>query len=314
MTHPHPTFSVHADVRNPGQFFACCGLLELAHRLWPGAEGWFDGKSGGFLVLATDAEATLGRLAERLTQCEISGLTEEERCERDQLESERRALKKRDPPETLGPAREERRKELGQSARAGALRLADPLGLLLDWWQTSDDQGTPRTPKTWAGLQEIHKIALSAQESLADIDDLTTVFDHGCVMRMPEAYKKKRDGPKAVEPFYFDARRFSHALDVGFSLDVTEAETVAHPAVELLCLIGVQRFRPIVERATEAKVKAYCEYWAWYRPLSAPVAASVVCGAADVPARQRFRFPLWARDDEKRYGAFGWATVIGGDT
>ena len=34
-------FSVAVDPTNPGQFFACCGLLELADRLWPGAEGWF---------------------------------------------------------------------------------------------------------------------------------------------------------------------------------------------------------------------------------------------------------------------------------
>jgi CRISPR-associated protein Csx14 len=37
-----PSFSVHVDPTNPGQFFACCGLLELADRLWQGAEGWFD--------------------------------------------------------------------------------------------------------------------------------------------------------------------------------------------------------------------------------------------------------------------------------
>src|SRR5205814_1060536 len=35
--------SIHVpvDPTNPGQFFACCGLLELADRLWPGSEGWF---------------------------------------------------------------------------------------------------------------------------------------------------------------------------------------------------------------------------------------------------------------------------------
>src|SRR5947209_1185371 len=33
---------VTTDPRNPGEFFACCGLLELADRLWPcGAEGRF---------------------------------------------------------------------------------------------------------------------------------------------------------------------------------------------------------------------------------------------------------------------------------
>src|SRR5205085_164164 len=32
---------VNVEPTNPGQFLACCGLLELADRLWPGAEGWF---------------------------------------------------------------------------------------------------------------------------------------------------------------------------------------------------------------------------------------------------------------------------------
>src|SRR5438270_7107454 len=36
------TIRVAVDPTNPGQFFACCGLLELADRLWPEAEGWFD--------------------------------------------------------------------------------------------------------------------------------------------------------------------------------------------------------------------------------------------------------------------------------
>src|SRR5713101_7923646 len=36
---------INVDPTNPGQFFACCGLLELAYRLRPGAEGWFEGKS-----------------------------------------------------------------------------------------------------------------------------------------------------------------------------------------------------------------------------------------------------------------------------
>ncbi len=43
MTHPEPNITVNVDLTNPGQFFACCGLLELADRLWPGAEGWFAG-------------------------------------------------------------------------------------------------------------------------------------------------------------------------------------------------------------------------------------------------------------------------------
>ena len=41
MSDPTPSIMVAVDPTNPGQFFACCGLLELADRLWPGAEGWF---------------------------------------------------------------------------------------------------------------------------------------------------------------------------------------------------------------------------------------------------------------------------------
>ncbi len=50
MTGTEPSIRVNVDVTNPGQFFACCGLLELADRLWPAAEGWFE--SGSFLVTA----------------------------------------------------------------------------------------------------------------------------------------------------------------------------------------------------------------------------------------------------------------------
>ena len=32
---------IDVDVTNPGQYFACCGLHELADRLWDGAEAWF---------------------------------------------------------------------------------------------------------------------------------------------------------------------------------------------------------------------------------------------------------------------------------
>lgn len=48
MRDPEPTFCVNVDLTNPGQFFACCGLLELADRLWGEAEGWF--KAGEFRV------------------------------------------------------------------------------------------------------------------------------------------------------------------------------------------------------------------------------------------------------------------------
>ena len=61
------SFSVTVDPTNPGQFFACCGLLELADRLWPGAEGWFaDGK------FHVTCEGTLSAVLDPLAGCELT--------------------------------------------------------------------------------------------------------------------------------------------------------------------------------------------------------------------------------------------------
>ena len=45
MSEPAHTIRIRVDATNPGQFFACCGLLELAERLNPGALGWFENDS-----------------------------------------------------------------------------------------------------------------------------------------------------------------------------------------------------------------------------------------------------------------------------
>lgn len=64
--HAKPTITVNVDVTNPGHFFACCGLLELADRLWPGAEGWFEGRE--FLLTVQ------GSLAQIIKQLKGSAL------------------------------------------------------------------------------------------------------------------------------------------------------------------------------------------------------------------------------------------------
>ncbi len=57
---------VRVDLTNPGQFFGCCGMLELADRLWPGALGWFEGNQ--FLI---SANGTLGDLLQAISDAEF---------------------------------------------------------------------------------------------------------------------------------------------------------------------------------------------------------------------------------------------------
>jgi CRISPR-associated protein Csb3 len=62
---------VNVNLQNPGQFFACCGLLEIADRLWNGAEGWFEERA-----FCMAADGTLEELLVRLAMDPPQELTE----------------------------------------------------------------------------------------------------------------------------------------------------------------------------------------------------------------------------------------------
>lgn len=110
MNHPDPSLSVNVDVTNPGQFFACCGLLELAHRLWPGAEGWFT--DDRFVLASHDGNpASIDDLLATVIKCDVQSVEV--------------ANTKTDP-----------------------IQLGDPISIRLDWWLRAD--GSTNLFKTWA--------------------------------------------------------------------------------------------------------------------------------------------------------------------
>jgi len=122
---------------------------------------------------------------------------------------------------------------------ATPLHLPEPFDLRLDWW--NDDQSRGAELKTWAGQQKVTRIAEAMQATLLeDIVSGETLFDSNAVLYEAGSRTKK------VEPFYFDSRRAAqaHAIDIGFSPDTQAMEMPVHSAVELLCLVGLQRFRP----------------------------------------------------------------------
>ena len=76
MSHSNPSITVNVDVTNPGQFFACCGLFELADRLWPGAEGWFEEHS---FCIAGDGN--LEELIKAITDLELRQIDADDKTE-----------------------------------------------------------------------------------------------------------------------------------------------------------------------------------------------------------------------------------------
>jgi len=254
MSNPQPSIKVNVDPTNPGQFFACCGLLELADRLWPGAEGWFDNEQ-----FCISTGGSLEDLVGAITMAEL--------------------LLVRDDDIYSSPL------IVGKPFRS----------LKIDWWET--DRTGAKDLKVWAGTMESHGIAYAMQQAMKKTEFLTSeLFNVGMVVQNPTDPSKKK------EPFYFDARRApnAHSRDVGFSANDLSLTTVASPAVELLCLIGLQVARP--RRPTD-EPRIY-DYYTW--PIALPTSMLLVAasGFLEISGRRGYRFENWFRTGQKKHKAF----------
>jgi CRISPR-associated protein Csb3 len=130
-----------------------------------------------------------------------------------------------------------------------------------------------------------------------------TILDDGCVVYDDE------DRSTKVEPFYFDARRGSNstALDIGFAPDPFHLTSIAYPAVEFLCFVGLQRVRPAPTDAPRV-----FDYYTWPIPLPPIAAACAACGQLDSVVDQRYRFQVGFRTDQRKHKAFMPATRMRG--
>lgn len=135
----NPTISVKVDLCNPGQVFACCGLLELAHRMTRpkrDAIGCFESiekNNTRFLIEAFDSSdkaITLHSVIGELRTCEI----------------------------TEGKIND----------KEGPLWFGKPFEFQIDWRKAYPQNGLV---KTWAGLQEIFAISKILASALPDIVD-----------------------------------------------------------------------------------------------------------------------------------------------
>lgn len=302
---------INVDPSNPGQFFACCGLLELADRAWYGAEGWFGNEDTSFMVSSPCADARFADLVEKLGQATLEGeLSSQLAAEREQLEHRRRQFKKED--KALRDDDEKRRKELGTLLREGMIRIGDPFNLRLDWWQDDNEDN----PKTWAGSQQVLRIAQASLVDSVRAFAIDQPFDFSCVMRaLPNDSKneqrenikvrRKRQAKDKAEPFYFDSRHGANALplDIGFSPNELGMESKAFPAVELLCLIGLQRCRP---RLTGTP--SVFEYFTWWTPLALPALPAAVGGF--LCQGFGYRFENAYRTDQRKHRGYLRATLF----
>jgi CRISPR-associated protein Csb3 len=270
-----PSIRIAVDPTNPGQFFACCGLLELADRLWNGAEGWFE--PGEFCLQATPLSEPTALAAGQSTSSPESGTTP-------------------DPLATLIAAvrntpfaKDDPKNPLYGEETVAPLRLGDPFNLRLDWW--NDSRASGDTFKTWAGRQEVVRIARSMHAAIdPEIHRSKTLLQHAALLIDVD------DARKTAAPFYFDSRAASQAgnIDVGFSTDAQGISVPVFAAVEFLCLVGLQRFRPRETRDGRDRIYSYFT-WPCDSPLSPAVATAVASGVARIPGAAEYRFRMLFR-------------------
>jgi CRISPR-associated protein Csb3 len=325
------TIRIPVDVANPGQFFACCGLLELAARLWPGTAGRFI--DNHFEIGGVPDNATMLGLIERLQKVGLVGaLTPDLKSDLDQLEAAKRQAKREDRMWNEKGEQETRRKELGGLLRSGRLTICSPFNLNMDWWRDDGDE----VPKPWAGSMQVRRVAAAALAECADAFSQTCPFEFACVLRPTddsEADDAEPDGEEAgkAEPFYFDSTRGTNAspIDQGFSANKlsvwrdgppsksgkikrkqVKMESTAFPAVELLALIGLERFRPMPTELPRVFV-----YRAWTTALPPSVAAAAACGLLPGVGGNLYRFENAFRTDQRKHKGFLPAVrVTEGDT
>ena len=81
--------------------------------------------------------------------------------------------------------------------------------------------------------------------------------------------------------------------------------TVAYPAVEFLCLVGLQRFRP-----APSGLRRVFDYYTRGLPLATSVASLAACGLLSQADSRHLRFENAFRTDQRKHKAFTPATQL----
>ncbi len=276
MSYPASDITIPVDLSNPGQFFACCGLFELADRLWPNTEGWFEvgRRQSSFRVGAGLPTASLRELLLTAARLQFDVGDDETSDSEDEDEA----------------------------AEVGLIEpiiVTSPVALVLDWW-------SDKSIKPWAGSMK-ERFILRAMLRAIDPDNLDPlncpkpVFDPA--VSSPPGRREKK--PKKREPFYFDCRRGSNArpLDSGFSPDTHHLVSDCFPAVEAMCFIGLQRARP-----APTKLPNRSSYTAWTHALPVNAIAPMVSGLVTAGKSVTFAFDNFFRTTQKKHKSYSRAT------
>ncbi len=267
--------SIPVDLLNPGQVFACLGLLEAADLLCGPAEGGFDwAKTPRFELSAKDAENPVVEVLQFLATAELRGCAPKEWIPD---EEEGNDLERADSYPNSEP---------DKMTLPIVLHGTNGMTVRLDHWT----DGSSRDEfKLYAGNRSAMSIATAMLKGA--VTKAGKVKTHG-VAQLWVSYRAQM----SVDPFgtlsamggsfNFDPRGVWTAIDAGYSPNDHKHVVMASPLVEILAAWGLEHARP-----AEISTRLY-RYGVWGEVLPPQLArAALGCGFATTVQR-RFRFPL----------------------
>jgi CRISPR-associated endonuclease/helicase Cas3 len=198
---------------------------------------------------------------------------------------------------------DDEQEEDDENSIVNPVEITSPVKLSLDWW-------ADKSIKTWAGSMNVHCIAVAMARA---IDPEQTCPFSQCVIVYDPPKANTTKGRRSTgklkkrEPFYFDSLRGpnAHARDVGFSPNDLKLTTTASPAIEFLCLVGLQRCRP--KLTTQPRV---FDYFTWTIPLAIAAVPAAVTGFLSFTGGNEYQFKNVFRSGQKKLKAYMPATQI----
>lgn len=249
--------SLRVDPANPGQFFACCGLLELANLLSDeGAEACFK-RDKFFLTSSKKLRDLINTLVET-------------------------------PPDALS----EIENGIQVKPLIAPLYLNLPgkqvSGFILNAWMTvkinkgvvTADANPPWN--FWSGNQTPLQIWTALRKEL-----LNQLNDSKEELLSESLFFERK--PLSGR-FGFDPGAAWNALDAGFSPNEQSMDVASSPAVELLAAIGLQRFRPQLSKDRNSFI-----YALWETPLPPNVAFAAASGSMPTVSNSFFQGQVVSR-------------------
>jgi CRISPR-associated protein Csx14 len=260
-----PEIRINLDPCNPGQFYACCGLIELLERDGAHTLSRFEPDllmpHKALCAIATEAEADAAKMVAALSDanCKTIERVVPKTRKRDSTDLEDHAAK-----DSIAPL----------------IVTVQARSILLDWWLDGFcDESSDL--KMWAGNQSSLQTFTKFCGLLPKEVDLDRLLDLAVM---------------AQGPFGVDPRSAWNALDLGYSPNEHKNKAVRiFPAVEILAALGLQGFRPMGNRSDNFR---YC---LWLSSLPVAVARSACMEAWDGLPNMAYSFRLEKRGSYKYF-------------